>query len=95
MAENGNAAEKNDGSGRVIPVHYIIHSQFRAAKFRALYCTWNFPCWLAGYNIQANIKETLAYERVGENAMRAVADSQTVENYPEILLPNYFEMSEK
>ncbi|GBP91054.1 hypothetical protein EVAR_56137_1 [Eumeta japonica] len=34
-----NAVEKKEGSGYVIPAQYIIRSQFRAAEFRALYCT--------------------------------------------------------
>ncbi|GBP41960.1 hypothetical protein EVAR_33764_1 [Eumeta japonica] len=37
--KNSNVGEKKEGLQSVIPVHYIISWQFRAAKFRALYCT--------------------------------------------------------
>ncbi|GBP55185.1 hypothetical protein EVAR_90207_1 [Eumeta japonica] len=45
MAQNRNAGEKKNESGRVEPAHYIIRRQFRAAEFHALYFTH-------GYHVQ-------------------------------------------
>ncbi|GBP09671.1 hypothetical protein EVAR_76643_1 [Eumeta japonica] len=39
MAKNRNLGEKKAGSESVKPAHCIIRRQFRAAEFRALYCT--------------------------------------------------------
>ncbi|GBP12108.1 hypothetical protein EVAR_5932_1 [Eumeta japonica] len=39
MAKNWHAGENKEGSGRTAPAHRIIRRQFRAAEFRALYCT--------------------------------------------------------
>ncbi|GBP16634.1 hypothetical protein EVAR_19423_1 [Eumeta japonica] len=43
MELNRNSGEKNEGSGSVESAHCIVRRQFRAAEFRALYCTSELP----------------------------------------------------